>query len=78
MQRVKIPNGKINNKYLLDFYLKDFKHISPKMLEVHRGKGSKGIQRDEKFHKVLFKAWMGEIFRGIKLLFCQGSLHGVK
>ncbi|XP_073954823.1 pickpocket protein 28-like [Choristoneura fumiferana] len=47
------------------------------MLGVHR-KDGKGIKSDEKAHKVLFKTWFAEICEGIKLLFCQGSLHGVK
>lgn len=62
------PNSTLaSNVYLRDFYVKDFKYISPEVLPKKLGK-----------RKTALEVWFAEVFRGLKQFFCEGSLHGVK
>lgn len=53
-----------------DYYIKDFKYISPDAL------APKNVKVAEE--KTLLEKWFLEVVKGLKQFFYQGSLHGVK
>lgn len=62
-----------NNQYYGDFYVKDYKYISPEVLKT------KNINRRESVGCTLFvKLWLGQVLKGFKQFLYEGSLHGVK
>ncbi|XP_061717305.1 pickpocket protein 28-like isoform X1 [Cydia pomonella] len=63
----------LNSKYLLDFYIKDLKYISPEALGVHKKRRMKKWT-----YKAVGKVWAVQVVKGFKQLFSQGSLHGMK
>lgn len=68
------------NRYLRDFYLKDFKYISPEVLEAkYNRRKTQSLDANGKITcRSLFKKWLEEVMRGLKQFLYQGSLHGVK
>ncbi|CAG4976206.1 unnamed protein product [Colias eurytheme] len=66
----KIPTDEIiDMQYIRDFYLKDFKYISPQVT----------IKKDEpKSLRLFAKLWFREVIKGLKQFLYEGSLHGVK
>ncbi|XP_075982448.1 uncharacterized protein LOC142980755 [Anticarsia gemmatalis] len=68
--------------YFRDYYLKDFKYISPDVLNLKKNKiFNKDVEKPvikEDIHKSMLEMWVFEVMKGLKQFFYQGSLHGVK
>ncbi|CAH1634777.1 unnamed protein product [Spodoptera littoralis] len=80
-----IPNNLSveENLYFRDFYLKDFKYISPDVVNLNKNKIiNKDVEKvviNEKLGpKSMLEKWISEVMKGLKQFFYQGSLHGVK
>lgn len=80
-----IPNNLSveENLYFRDFYLKDFKYISPDVVNLNKNKViNKDVEKvviNEKLGaKSMLEKWISEVMKGLKQFFYQGSLHGVK
>lgn len=67
----------MTNVYLRDYYIKDFKYISPEVLR-NKKNVSKSDGRSEGRCTLFVKVWLRELLRGFKQFLCEGSLHGVK
>lgn len=68
--------------YFRDYYLKDFKYISPDLVNLNKNKiinkdVEKPVISDESPGSML-ELWIVEVMKGLKQFFYQGSLHGVK
>lgn len=70
--KVSIEESVATQMYLRDYYLKDYKYISPEMQKVKQK-----IGRIEQKASLLEK-WLSAVMKGIEQFFYQGSLHGVK
>lgn len=65
----------LHTQYFRDYYLKDFRYISPEVLGDRKN-------MDDSFKSkgcTLFaKMWLQEVLKGFKQFLYEGSLHGVK
>lgn len=71
------------NLYFRDYYLKDFKYISPDVINVNKNKMiKKEVEKivicEDLNPKSMLEKWVSEVMKGLKQFFYQGSLHGVK
>ncbi|XP_026736722.1 pickpocket protein 28-like [Trichoplusia ni] len=80
-----IPNNLSveENLYFRDYYLKDFKYISPDVINLNKNKiinkdVEKPVISEEVEAKSVLEKWVSEVMKGLKQFFYQGSLHGVK
>ncbi|CAB3251666.1 unnamed protein product [Arctia plantaginis] len=73
-----------SNLYLRDYYLKDFKYISPDEVNLNKPKIiNKDVEKPvvtetRQQPKSTVELWAIELMKGLKQFFYQGSLHGVK
>ncbi|XP_046971070.1 pickpocket protein 28-like [Vanessa cardui] len=65
-----------SSQYLRDFYIKDFKYISPEVLR-NKKNDNKSSGRTEAC-TLFVKLWLREVLKGFKQFLYEGSLHGVK
>lgn len=63
--------------YVRDYYLKDFKYISPDVINVKPNKVENAGLCEVNCRRMVRK-WFHEVIEGWKQFLYEGSLHGVK
>lgn len=71
-----------NSLYVRDYYLKDFKYLSPDVINVKTNKVFSEVQTAGLCKKVncrhIIRKWFNAVMEGWKQFLYEGSLHGVK
>ncbi|XP_026318129.1 pickpocket protein 28-like [Hyposmocoma kahamanoa] len=71
-----------NSLYVRDYYLKDFKYLSPDVINMKTNKVFTKVETDGFCKKVdcrhIIRKWFNEVMEGWKQFLYEGSLHGVK
>lgn len=81
---ISIEDNLPNKLYFRDYYLKDFKYISPDAVNLNKAKvinkdiEKSVVKKTQQQPKSTFELWVMELVKGLKQFFYQGSLHGVK